>query len=336
MKSFNVQKIKLSVVLLFLVILFGTFGYMAISKVKFIDALYMTVITIATVGYKEVVDLDDYGKLFTIFLIIVGTGVLAFFATQVVEYLIEGEIRKTFKRNRMNKKIAKLKDHYIICGYGRMGRIIADEFKNRLEFVVIEKNERYIDAFEENEFYYIIGDATKESTLELAGIQNAKGLISVVNTDAENVYIVLTARMLRKDIKIYTRASDEESYKKMILAGADKVFSPYIIGGKSVANAILRPNVSEFFDFTLNSELHVDVMEIKILPDMKFCGRSIAESGIRDFGLIVLALKKVDGRLIYNPKAVEIIEEGDIIILIGNLNDCKKFELYLRGNNVEI
>lgn len=336
MKSFNTQKIKFSILLLFLVILLGTFGYMAISKVKFIDALYMTVITIATVGYKEVVDLDDFGKLFTIFLIIIGTGVLAFFATQVVEYLIEGEIRKTFKRNRMNKRIAKLKDHYIICGFGRMGRIIADEFKNKLEFVLIEKNEKYIDIFEENNFYYIIGDATKEHTLELAGIQNAKGLISVVNTDAENVYIVLTARMLRKDITIYTRASDEESYKKMVLAGADKVFSPYIIGGKSVANAILKPNVTEFFDFTLNGDLHVDVMELTIASDMKFCNKSIADSGIRDFGLIVLALKKMNGEVIYNPKAVEIIEEGDIIILIGKLDDCKRFEEYIRGHNVEI
>ncbi|MCX8083534.1 MAG: potassium channel family protein [Calditerrivibrio sp.] len=336
MRVYSLNRIKLSLGLLFIVIIIGTFGYMIISNMGIIDALYMTIITIATVGYREVVELDNVGKLFTIFLIIVGTGALAFFATQVVEYIIEGEIRRIFKRNSMNKKIARLRDHYILCGFGRMGRIVAEEFKGKVDFVVIEKSDKFLDYFEENGFYYIIGDATKESVLELAAIKTAKGLISVVNTDAENVYIVLTARMLRKDITIYTRASDEESYKKMLLAGADKVFSPYMIGGKSIANSILRPHVSEFFDFTLNSDLHVDVMEIKVLKGRKLCDKSIAESGIRDYGLIILALKKNDGRIIYNPKAVEIIESGDIIIIIGSVEDCKRFDNFIRGDNVEI
>lgn len=322
----NIRRLKISFAIFVAIVAIGTVGYMILTNIGFIDALYMTVITIATVGYKEVAELDNAGKLFTIFLIIAGTGAVAFFASQIVEYAIEGEVRKIFTRKAMLKRIKKMKGHIIICGFGRMGRIIVEEIKGKIDFIIIEKNEKYSDYFDEMGYAYIIGDATKDQILKLANIDEAKSLISVVNTDSENVFIVLTARMIRNDITIYTRASDEESSKKMILAGANKVFSPYTIGGKSIANTLLKPHVSEFFDFTLNSDLHVDVLEVKVSSRMKFCGKAIQNSGIRDYGLIVLALKKSDGRLIYNPSALELIDEGDILILIGQVEDCKRFD----------
>ncbi|MCX7794343.1 MAG: potassium channel protein [Thermodesulfovibrionales bacterium] len=317
------------------VVIYGTAGYMIIEKINFLDALYMTVITLATVGYREVKDLTANGKIFTILLIISGFGVFTYALTTGAKIIIEGEIKEAFKKRKMKKQIDSLKDHYIICGYGRMGKIIAKELRsNNIPFVIIEKNRENLPADEET--LYIEGDATKDDVLKNAGIEKAKGLITVLSSDTENLYVVLSAKGLNPELFIVARAAEEGAEIKLKRAGADKVVSPYHIGGLRIAHTVLRPTVVDFLEFATRSEhIEIQIEEIPVRKDSWLAGKTIGESDIgRGIGAIIIGIKRSDGSMKFNPTSQTRIEDGDTLIVLGEAPRLLMLEKMASSRNI--
>jgi len=329
------KKLTIIFTLILSVIFLGTTGYMTIEKLDFLNALYMTVITVATVGFKEVKDLSEAGKLFTIILIFSGFGVFAYAMTTGAKILIEGELKEVFKKRKMKKEIDALKNHYIVCGYGRMGSILCKELKaNQVDFVVIEKFEKNLKDAEN--LLYIVGDATKDETLKEAGIERAKGIITLLPSDAENLYVVVSARALNPKIYIVARATDEEAKIKLKRAGADKAISPYYIGGLRIAQSILRPNVIDFLEFATGSEYkEIQIEEIKVSENSKFVGKTLKESKIgKEFGIIIIGIKRANGKIEFNPSAETFIEAGDTLIALGKSENLYTFSQIAKGESI--
>lgn len=309
------------------VVIAGSAGYMLIEGWNCLDSLYMTVITIASVGYKEIHDLSPNGRIFTIILIISGVGSVTYALTTIAKIVVEGEIQEIFGRKRLEKKIKELKNHYIVCGYGRMGRIICRELKEKdIKFVVIEKEP---DTFESGEDTLVLkGDATKDENLKEAGIEKAKGLISVLPTDAENLFVVLSARELNPKLFIVARAGEEGSEQKLLRAGADRVVSPYHIGGLRIAHTVLKPAVVDFIEFaTKSGNIDLQMEEITVQNNSKLAGLTLDECGIgRDLGIIVVAIKKASGDMKFNPTFRTAIKAGDTLIALGEIPKLKTLE----------
>ncbi|WP_022849811.1 potassium channel family protein [Limisalsivibrio acetivorans] len=309
-------------------ILTGTVGYAVVEGASPLDALYMTIITVTTVGYGEVIPLSNEGKTFTIVLILLGTGTLAYTATQIMDYIVAGELGKIFVRRRMSIEISKLKDHYIVCGYGRMGKTICESlYKSGVPFVIIDIGEDRIEEMTENRYLYIHGDATKEDSLIDAGITDAKGLITVVDSDVKNVYIVLTAKGLAKELYVVAKSSDEEAYSKLFWAGADRVVSPYIIGGLSIANSVTKPHVHEFMDLALgHGNYGIEVEEVVLKENSDMTNKKLSESKIRNVGIIVIAVRRANGAFIYNPGSDTVLKAKDTLIALGRKEDFEALQ----------
>lgn len=309
------------------VVIAGSAGYMLIEGWSCLDSLYMTIITIASVGYKEIHDLSANGRIFTIILIISGVGSVTYALTTIAKIVVEGEIQEIFGRKRLEKKIKELKNHYIVCGYGRMGRIICRELKEKdIKFVVIEKEP---DTFESGEETLVLkGDATKDENLKEAGIEKAKGLISVLPTDAENLFVVLSARELNPKLFIVARAGEEGSEQKLLRAGADRVVSPYHIGGLRIAHTVLKPAVVDFIEFaTKSGNIDLQMEEITVQNNSKLAGLTLDECGIgRDLGIIVVAIKNASGDMKFNPTFRTAIKAGDTLIALGEIPKLKTLE----------
>jgi voltage-gated potassium channel len=324
-----VRHLKISVMVLLLLVSAGTGGYMTIEKWQPLDSLYMTVITLSTVGFKEVHDLSDGGKVFTMFLIVVGVSVLGYIVGSLAQIMFEGQIQRVIGRKKVEKMIEALRDHYIICGYGRIGSLICREFKaNGLPFVVVEKAGETLEKIKEEGYLHMRGDATLDESLLKAGIKRARGLISVVTSDTENVYITLTARGLNPDLYILARSGEEGSDIKLKRAGANKVVSPYIIGGSRMAQSVLRPNVVDFIEIATGSE-HMDLQmeEITIPPHSAFVGETLVSSGFRkEIGVIIVGIKKSHGKMVFNPHSQARIEGGDTLIILGEPGAITKLE----------
>ncbi len=310
---------------LFVLIFGGTLGYVIIEGANPFDALFMTVITITTIGYEEYIPLSYKGRIFTIFLALGGVGfffyILALFSEIVVKNTIENLWGK-----RMKKEISKLSNHCILCGFGRIGRYIYDFVKHDLPVVVIEKNPEVLKELKEKEILHIEGDATSEEILIKAGIERAKYLVAVLGEDAENVYIVLTARNLNPHLYILARADNPRVEKKLYQAGASRVLSPYVIGARKMALSLLKPNVMDFMELA-SPELQLDLQieEIFVEDDSFLAHKNLIESGIREkTNAIILAIKRSTGDMVFNPSPKEIIMPGDILIALG---ERKKLEI---------
>ena len=300
---------------------------MLIEGWDFLDALYMTIITLTTVGYREVHDLTRAGMLFTIVLLMVGVGTFLYALSAGAKLILEGELQELFGRKRLEKKIKDLRGHYIVCGFGRMGKIICRELKAKhLPFVAIEKN---ADTSKTSEDLLLIsGDATNDDVLREVGIERAKGLISVLPTDALNLYVVLSARELNPDLYIVARAGEEGSEKKLLRAGADKVVSPYHIGGLRIAHTILRPAVVDFIEFaTKTRNLELQMEEVKIPEGSAMAGVSLDQCGIgKELGIIVVGIKRSNGEMRFNPTSRSNIKAGDTLIALGEISKLKILE----------
>ncbi|MDD2365746.1 MAG: potassium channel protein [Desulfuromonadaceae bacterium] len=324
-----VRHLKISFFVLLLLISGGTLGYMYVEGWCFLDAVYMTVITLGTVGFKEVHDLSDSGKIVTMLLIVVGVSVLGYIVGSLAQIMFEGQFQRIIGRKKVEKKIGELKDHYIICGFGRIGSLICKEFKaNGLKFVIIEKNIEAAERLDEDEYLYMKGDATLDETLLKAGISRAKGLISVVTSDTENVYITLTARGLNPNLYIMARSGEEGSDIKLKRAGANKVVSPYTIGGNRMAQSILRPNVVDFIEIATGREhLELQMEEISIPAHSAFVGETLVSSGFRkEIGVIIVGIKDVHGKMVFNPHSQTKIDERDTLIVLGDPTAIHKLE----------
>ncbi|MBI5117393.1 potassium channel protein [Candidatus Poribacteria bacterium] len=321
------QRLILVLTSVTLVLMAGVVGYMLIEGWEFLDALYMTVTTIATVGFSEVRPLSPLGRIFTIGLIVVGVGLVFYSFGLVVEMMVEGGILDILGRRRVHREIRELKDHYIICGYGRMGSVVVEELtKRKLSLIVIEIDPNKIQVLHENSVLAIYGNAGDEAVLHKAGIERARGLVAVAASDAENLFITITARGLNKDLFITSRAETSGAGKKMLQVGANKVVSPYLIGAYRLVGAILKPAVTHFIELSsLEREMDVRLEEIGVGERSSLVSKALKDTPIRsELGIIVIAVEKKDGRMVFNPPSDHVIESDDKLITIGTLEQTEK------------
>jgi voltage-gated potassium channel len=324
----SILKVLMAIVV---TVAFGTAGYMVVQGWGFLDALYMTVITLTTVGYREVHPLSDRGLIFTILLLVGGVGMVFYALTKGAQVILDLEYNQIFRRKRVEKAIRGLKGHYIICGYGRMGKIIAKELREEgVKFVVIEKRPT---PYEKEDVPILKKDATRDETLSEAGIDRAAGLISVLPSDAENLFVVLSARGLNPNLLIVARAIEEGSERKLLRAGATKVVSPYQIGGLRMAHTVLKPTVVDFLEFaTKSGNIELQMEEIQIREKSRFIGLTLEESGIgRDLGVIIVAIKQPTGDTRFNPTSRSTVKPGDTLIALGERSKLRMVEEMAQG-----
>ncbi len=321
------QRAILSISFVLLVLLAGTLGYHRIEGWKLFDSFYMTVITLTTIGFQEVYPLSEKGRVFTMVLVFFGLGVVFYAINNGIKAILEGEIQGVFEKRRLDRMLKSMKNHFIVCGYGRMGRIICREFQERkVPFVVIEKEPLELDV--DDKTIVLQGDATSDELLKKAGIDRARGLISVLPTDAQNLYVVLSARGLNPDLYIVARVGEEGAEEKLLRAGATKVISPYHIGAMRIAHAVLKPAVVDFIEFaTKTGHVELQMEEVPVAETSSLVGKTIHQAGIgRELGVIVVAIKRASGDMRFNPTHSTVIKPGDTLIVIGEVQNIKRLE----------
>jgi len=317
----------LGLTFLFLVFFVGVYGYMTIEGWGYLDSLYMVVISLATVGFQEVHSLSDNGRIFTIILILTGVGNFAFLIGSFTQILVEGRLQAVWGRLRVQKSIDKLKNHIIVCGYGQIGSIAVREIMlEGLPVVVIEKDPDLVNRMDEQEVLYISGDATSDEVLLRAGLERAKTLIAALSQEAANVYVSLTAKQLNPKVHIVARADSEEHISRLERAGADRVMMPHVIGGMRMAQTVLRPAVTSFLELAMRGEeLDLQLEQLEITPRSELAGKNLIESQIRPrFNLMIIAVKKPSGELIFNPDPKTALLAGDVIITVGGKENLRR------------
>ncbi len=314
------------------IIVVGAGGYMVIEGWSFLDALYMTIITITTVGYGEVHPLSTGGRIFSIFLIVGGVGGVLYALTVIVSYVVEGYFGTTLGRHRMKDRIAKLQGHFILCGCGKVGQEIARTFKDEeTSFVIVDNSPESIARVEQAEYLYVVGDATSDEVLKEAGIERARGLVAAVDSDAENTYIALSARQLNRALFIEARAGSEEAETKLKRAGADRIVSPHRIGGRRMAMLALRPAVVDFIDtVTYRRGRELQLENVDIGKSSQLAGLTL-KAARGQIGVTVLAMRKKTGKLLANPPDEVTIEDGDRLIVIGTKKRLAALEEAFEG-----
>jgi voltage-gated potassium channel len=321
------------VVLLVLALLgLGTVGFHVLEGWTWFEALYGTMMTVSTIGAEPENQLSHAGRMFNVALIFLGVGVVGFAMATLTHAVIESELGSFFGRRRMEKEISKLKDHIIICGAGRVGRRVALEVAARnIPLVIIEQEPGKAKWAQDQDFLCIQGDATSEAVLRQAQIEHACGLASAVTSDAQNVYIVLTARGMAPNLPIIARASEETAESKLLKAGASTVISPYTYAGQRMARTLTRPNVQRFIDVALSSlddgALDLQIEEVRVSDDSKLAGTTLSQADMRhSLGVIVLAIRRKEGHLEFNPRPNQTISAGDFLIAMGDSQKLKELE----------
>jgi voltage-gated potassium channel len=319
----------LAVVMLATVLAGGTVGYVLIEHWSAWDAFYMTVTTVATVGYREVNPLSRAGQAFTVLLVLGGVATALYAFSTVAAAVAGGGWQRRLEQRRHTRMIDALTNHFIVCGYGRIGSIIAKEFlQQKVPFVVIEREPAQVRAAAEQGILTIEADASDEEILRRAGIDRARGLIAAVGTDAENVYAILTARVLRPDLFIVGRAESEDSVLRLQRAGADKVISPYRIGAVQMAQTALRPAVVDFVELAISSEnLELAMEQVKIGETSALAGQSLLDGNLRQkFGVVVVGIQRSAGRMEFNPAPDAVMGAGDTLVVLGRPGSLKTLE----------
>jgi voltage-gated potassium channel len=301
----------------------GTAGYSLIEGWSFPDALYMTVITLTTVGYREVHELSRAGEAFTMALALGGVFTLFYAATSVISGLVRGDLAFYFGSRRMQRNIDELKSHAIVCGFGRMGRLVCQQLSSaEVPFVAIDRNADLFERFDLAHGYFLHGDAMADDILQRAGVHRARALIAAVASDSDNLYITMSARLLNDKVFIVARAEDERSEEKLLRAGANRAVSPYLIGGARVAQAVLRPNVVDFLELATRTEhMELNIEEAKVDPQSVLVAKSINDSEIELRKIILVAVKRPDGRMLFHPANDVVLGSGDILIMLGRRSD---------------
>ncbi len=320
------KKLIIAAGVLVAVIMIGVAGYMLIEGWNFIDALFMTIISITTTGFSEVHPLDTAGRLFTIFLIVGGSSAAVYALTAIAQYVLEGHLGSALWRRNMKNHIGSLKGHFILCGYGRVGQEIAGIlFSEKADFVVIDKNPEAIAQAERDGRMYIAADAATDIALKDAGIERAKGIIVALGNDSDSTYVILSARQLNHDIFIEARVSAPDAESKLKLAGADRTISPYTIGARRMAMLALQPEVTDFIDIISlkGQDMHLENLTVGEGSPLAGKGVSFARTTGK---AVVLAVNKKNGQLIANPSETEIIQAGDAVIAMGSRTDLRAME----------
>ena len=323
----------LAIVLFLMVTAAGTVGYMIIEGWSAWDSFYMTMISVTTVGYREVNPMSRLGQVWTIAVLLGGVSTLFYTAFIVMAELVEGTLHHRFSARRLNRMLDQLTGHFIICGFGRIGAVIADEFRRQgIPFVVVDKDSARVMLAMEGGGLAVEADASNEDVLRRVGIERARGLIAAVGTDAENVYTVLTARVLRPELFIIARIESEDAEPKLLRAGADRVLSPYQLGGVQMAATALRPAVVDFMRLATSSErldLAAEQIEVR---STRFAGVSIRDANLRqNFGVIVVAIKRSAGHMEFNPAPDAVIGAGDQMVVLGHPDQLKALDAAARA-----
>ena len=327
-------RLRRSIVLLLSVVVFGTIGYMLIEGWDVWDSLYMTVISVTTAGYKEVHPMSRTGELFTMVVLTIGVATVLYSFSFVMARVVEGDLESRWVRRRRERMLDELTNHFIVCGFGRMGLIVAQEFvRQGIPFVIIERDAERMQQAIDAGFLAVEADASSEQVLKRVHIDRARGFIAAVSTDAENVYAVLTARLLRPDLYIIGRAETEDAKVKLVRAGADRVVSPYQIGGLQLAQTALRPAVVDFVQIATSSEnLELNMEQVGIKEGAVLAGRSIVEANLRQrFGVVVVGIQRNDGRMEFNPSPDAVMRAGDHLVVLGHLDKLRELEIAAAG-----
>lgn len=316
------------------VVTLGVLGYRFLQDHTWLEALYMTVITLSTVGFREVKPLNATGQVFTIALLVGGLGMVFYTAVTVVEKVVEGEFQQFFGKRRMQKRIGALTDHYLVCGFGRIGEVLCRELASKpVPFVVIEQHEERVREAEALQYLVLQSDATDEKSLLAAGVKEAKGLFAALTTDADNVFVALTAKELNPALFVVARAETERSERTLLRSGADKVISPYAMGGHRMAQAALRPAVVDIIDLaTHHQSLELQLEEIGVPPSSPCNGKTLRDSGLWEQpGVIVVAIKRAAGAMLFQPGPGEKIAAGDSLVALAEAPQLKEIEQRVRG-----
>jgi len=327
-------RLTTSALLLALVFAGGTLGYRLIEKAGWWDSFYMTVITLTTVGYREVFSLSRGGEVFTVALLLAGIGLILLVATEVARMVLAGELRRAFGQARRSRMIEKLSGHEIVCGWGRMGGAVVDELRRGHQpFVVIERNPEKVRSLQEKGVSVLAGDATSEATLRAAGIARARGLVACLNDDAHNVYTVLTARSLNPELFIVARATEDGAESRILQAGANRVVNPYHLGGLRLAHLLLKPAVVDFLEFSLGPAGHeLQLEQVVLSPASPAIGRTLAELDLRRrWGVAVAAVRRGES-LFPNPEPDLRLEAGDTLVVLGTRAQLESFEPVVTAN----
>jgi voltage-gated potassium channel len=323
-----------AVALLGAVTLAGTLGYMVIEGWSAWDAFYMAVITITTVGYREVHDLSFGGQLWTVLLLFGGVGSALYVFTLLATVVVEGGLPQRLRKRRQARMLTTIRDHFIVCGYGRIGSIIASQLRqHNVPFVVVERDPVRLQAAMMDGMLAVQADASHEDVLKRVGIETARGLIAAVGTDAENVYTVLSARVLKPDLFIVGRAEGEDATRKLMRAGANRVVSPYQIGAVQMAQTAIRPAVVDFMTLATSSDnLELAMEEITVDPQSSLVQQSLLDANLRQrFGVIVVAIQREDGRMDFNPEPDTAIRAADKLVVLGRPHSLRRLEVEAAG-----
>ena len=334
MRGRQLRFLLLPLAVLLLLLLGGTIGYQLVEGWDWFDSLYMTVISITTVGFQEVHPLTPRGRAFTMVLTVGGVFTAFYAAMEFIRAVVSGEIGIVFGRQRMESRLAQLKGHFVVCGFGRMGRLVCEEFSGAgLPFVVVDREPRVLEGFAMPHGIPLVGDATADDVLRHAGVERARALVSAAASDADNLYITMSARFMNERLLIVARAESEGAERKLIRAGASRVVSPYSIGGRRVAQAVLRPNVMDFIELATRSEhLELQMEETEVRAGSPLVGATVKASPIRSgLGIIIVAIKKPDGRMQFNPTPETVIEERDLLITLGHRQQLDRLEVMAQG-----
>lgn len=324
------RKLKFIFYAFTLLLVVGVVGYMFLLKVDFIDALYMTVITISTVGFGEIGTTSNWSELFSIVMIFLGVGTVGYAFTTIVAMFVEGKVKDLWKGSKMDKKISALNAHYIICGSGELAEVIIKKFiDENLDFVVVTDNRKVLDDYSHHDILVVEGNSTEESVLEQCGIEKAKGLVSALDSEVDNIVTVLTARNLNKNIYIIANAITKSGSEKLLKVGANKTLSAVEISGKRMASLMIKPNIISFLDVvTRIGDVELDLEEVVVKSGSYLENKNLLEAQIPSkTGLIVLAIKKIeDDKMLFNPPVNYTFKIGDVLIVLGREEQVEKLK----------
>src|SRR6266436_1841637 len=326
-------KIRYAIMALAAAIVFGTIGFHLVEGWSLADSLYATVQTLTTVGYGDVTPRSGGGRLFAIAVMLIGAGGVALAVSTIVQSVVKWELVSTFGQRRLTKKMSKLRDHYIICGSGRVGsHLIRDLLSANESFVVIENDQQHAAEFSQRGVDVLVGDATLEESLRDVGVERARGLAACLPNDDDNVYVVLTARDLNPNLRIVARAAEEQAEAKLLRAGANHVIAPTIIGGHRMAVALTKPAVSEFMDSITANELGLAFEQVEVDATSFLVGQELRSTPIRsELDVVIISIRRRDGQVVFNPAGNATIENGDILIAIGQVESLTRLNEMARG-----
>jgi voltage-gated potassium channel len=326
-------RIRYALLALLVAILFGTIGFHFIERWSLADSLYVTVQTLTTVGYGDQTPRSGMGRMFAVAVMLIGAGGVALFVSTIVQSVVQSEMIATFGQRRRSRKMSKLSNHFIICGSGRVGsHLVRDLLQTNESFVVIEQNQQRAAEFTQRGVNVLVSDATLEETLREARVEHARGLAACLPDDADNVYVVLTARDLNPTLRIVARAAEEQAEAKLLRAGANHVVAPTIIGGHRMAVALTKPAISEFMDSITANELGLAFEQVEVDAASGLVGQELRNTPIRsELDVVIISIRRQDGAMLFNPAGDAAIENGDILIAIGRADSLMKLNELARG-----